>query len=808
MRRRILDFCSFLSPTGADGGQGALGRFAFQLFCLICLAAFCAWAQSPEPADQICPRLAPGSIATSPADLASQKGVLEVTFKFLSVVDEQGLTRYCYVSETGLQAPTLHASPGDHLIIHLQNQLVGAKQGMDGMQMEHSAKRKDSTNCTGDGEMTSASTNLHFHGLNIPPACHQDEVVHTLVQPSESFDYEFQIPPDEPPGLYWYHPHPHGFSAGQVRGGGSGALIVDGIEAVVPAVSGLFERTLVLRDQDRVAGGAGAPSGDISLNYVPITFPGYVPATLQTGAGEKELWRVVNAASFTIFNLQYVINGVAQPVQLIAIDGVPVGGTQNPQSLTEQNIELPPGARAEFVVTTPGLGDQAQLVTEQWDSGPAGFNNPARPIANVVAQAKALASEHFVRRPPKISIQKSARFKGLRDASPSAERTLYFSENFQTTPASFYITVEGQAPAIFNMNQPPNIVVNRGAIEAWTIENRTNEDHIFHIHQLHFQVLEIDGQPVNDPAIRDTVRVPYWSGSGPYPSVKLSMDFRDPNISGTFVYHCHILDHEDLGMMGEIQVVPTPIATTTTLTTASATVNMNASVAVTAQVASAPYSGAPISGTVQFTVDGVNSGSPVPVANGVATFKTSFITGGAHKVAGIYSGDTNYQTSTSNALDLTVAGFALVAGSPTVSGTSATATITVTTFGGFNSTVSLACSVPSALADGTCSIRPTSFAGPGRATLTVHQNASSASQGQSGLGRGAAALLACLVLVIVPARKWNLPARLTLVLIACLLTGVGCSDSNGGPYNIMVSGNGQSNGSTIQNTLTVPIPFR
>ena len=120
------------------------------------------------------------------------------------------------------------------------------------------------------------------------------------------------------------------------------------------------------------------------------------------------------------------------------------------------------------------------------------------------------------------------------------------------------------------MNQQPNIVVHSGTVEDWVIRKPRSEDHIFHIHQIHFQVLEVDGQPVNDPAIRDTVDLPFWSGSGPYPSVKVRMDFRDPNIVGTFVYHCHILQHEDGGMMGEIQVLPSPGSASTTTATASA----------------------------------------------------------------------------------------------------------------------------------------------------------------------------------------------------------------------------------------------
>jgi FtsP/CotA-like multicopper oxidase with cupredoxin domain len=93
-------------------------------------------------------------------------------------------------------------------------------------------------------------------------------------------------------------------------------------------------------------------------------------------------------------------------------------------------------------------------------------------------------------------------------------------------------------------------------VENWTIENHSGEAHAFHIHQLHFLVAAINGIPVQNPDLQDTITVPNWSGSGPYPNVTLRMDFRDPNIAGTFVYHCHILDHEDGGMMAKIQVNP------------------------------------------------------------------------------------------------------------------------------------------------------------------------------------------------------------------------------------------------------------
>ncbi len=140
---------------------------------------------------------------------------------------------------------------------------------------------------------------------------------------------------------------------------------------------------------------------------------------------------------------------------------------------------------------------------------------------------------------------------------------LYFSEkladpNDPTSAVEFYLTVDGQEPKMFDMSSEiPNIVAQQGTVEDWIIENRSRELHAFHIHQLHFLLLDYLGRQVNEDFLRDTVNVPYYDGrSLAYPSIRLRMDFRDPNIVGTFVYHCHLLEHEDKGMMGSIQVNP------------------------------------------------------------------------------------------------------------------------------------------------------------------------------------------------------------------------------------------------------------
>src|SRR6516162_2192212 len=137
--------------------------------------------------------------------------------------------------------------------------------------------------------MTITSLNVHYHGTNTTPGCHGDQVIHTIINSGETFNYSLKFPVDEPPGLYWYHPHVHGLAEAAVQGGASGAIIVEGIASVEPAVANLPERVLIIRDMlrantpDTDQQNGPIPAWDISLNYVPIVYapaqtPIYAPA--------------------------------------------------------------------------------------------------------------------------------------------------------------------------------------------------------------------------------------------------------------------------------------------------------------------------------------------------------------------------------------------------------------------------------------------------------------------------------------------------------------------------------------------------
>jgi FtsP/CotA-like multicopper oxidase with cupredoxin domain len=540
--------------------------------------------------------------------LRSSHGVLNVELAVRDHRESDGTMRYCYVLPDGSQSPTLRLHPGDLLILKLRNELKGAppqaKAGLTGQAQGSQASVANTPElhsatpspdpCT-SGMMSPTSTNLHFHGLTVPPLCHQDDVLKTSIQPGEPpFEYRFRIPEDEPPGLYWYHPHIHGFSSVQVSGGASGALVIEGLERANPTVLGLPERVLVIRDQNllnpnappstsepvvpkvtldsdgdtaNTNTGFGKPAKDLSVNFVPVPYPDYTPAVIRIKPGERQLWRLLNSSSVTYLHLALLFDHVAQPLQVVAIDGVSinVSGPGARASAPADHIGVPPGGRVEFIVTGPPAGKTGLLITRSVDTGQAGENDPNRALASLVAMPGAPALRSVL--PAAAKPLPAPALPWLGNVTAVRVRKLYFSEapsdpNDPNSPTQFFITLDGRQPKPFDPDSGvPDIVVKQGEVEDWIIENRSVELHAFHIHQIHFLLLDWFGIPVNEPFLRDTVNVPYFDNHmTTYPSVRLRMDFRDPNSVGTFPFHCHLLEHEDGGMMGLIRVEPQVVA--------------------------------------------------------------------------------------------------------------------------------------------------------------------------------------------------------------------------------------------------------
>ena len=538
-----------------------------------------------------CPRPDPGSSVPEPRDLRSRDGVLRLELAIRSSRGADGTLRYCYLLPDGSQSPTLRVRPGDLLVVKLRNHLDDT--GLALPSRRESALAAPGRICT-SGAMDPTATNLHFHGLAVPPVCHQDEVLKTSVPAGATFEYRFRIPREQPAGLYWYHPHIHGFSMRSVLGGASGALVVEGLERAIPELAGLPERVLVVRDQNLINPdappspaepvtpqilldpdgdsinthtGYGKPAKDLSINFVPVPYPDYPPALMVMRPGERQLWRVLNASAITYLHLAVLFGATAQRLGIVAIDGVPinVSGKDAPHVAWVDHIGIPPGGRAEFIATAPPEGVVASLITRSVDTGASGDNDPNRILAAVLAATDAPEPVSALDAHPRPAPKRTAQWLG--DLAPLRVRKLYFSEVHADpadpqSPISYFITEQGKEPKAFDPSSAePDIVVRQGDIEDWVIENRTTELHAFHIHQIHFLLLDWFGLPVREPFLRDTVNVPFYDPQmGMFPSVRVRMDFRDPNTVGTFLYHCHVLEHEDGGMMGTIRVEPRQVA--------------------------------------------------------------------------------------------------------------------------------------------------------------------------------------------------------------------------------------------------------
>ena len=311
----------------------------------------------------------------------------------------------------------------------------------------------------------------------------------------------------------------------------------------------------------------------MTLNYVPIAYPALVPAVIAIEPGRREFWRVLNASAETVMDFALTYDGVDQPLEVVGLDGVPIGsrgGATTGKVQTLHHILIPAAGRAEFIVAGPSETiAHASLVTRSIAMGPDGDNDIARPLARLVADPfDVKATPRTIPKPSHSAPPTRESPDALVRAPITARRKLFLSEVLAdpydpSTQPKYFITLDGATPRVFDPADPPAIVTSDAAVEEWTIENRSREMHEFHIHQIHF---ELEG--------RDGVRLPPETATGTWtrrrfhsgrervliPASPWRLDFRGVP-AGDLLYHCHMLDHEDGGMMAIVRVLPRQVAT-------------------------------------------------------------------------------------------------------------------------------------------------------------------------------------------------------------------------------------------------------
>src|SRR5258706_468545 len=487
-----------------------MSRFAIALRLVICAAAtlaaaaFCILELGGRPAGRL----------SNSQELRAKNHTLSLTLH--AGIASNGKNSFYFNGQPN--APTLRLSPGDQLKISYINDLP----------------TKPPEKCLAGPCMD--MTNLHFHGMTVSPDAPQDDVLTMLAMPGKKLSYTVQIPKDHPPGLYWYHTHPHGESYRQVLDGMSGAIVIEGIESYFPALAGLPERVVVVRGRSiekdaqsaelkqsvdlssDVCGGEKEPPEEI------MTVNGFVRPQIAIAPGERQFWRVVNASADRYVDLQ--VEG--QTFEIVAMDGMPIA-RHDPDHRTRSadHVSLPPAGRLEAIVTGPTTGGPHRLISHCVDTGPDGDPNPAMVLADIVPQSKADSPAKAA----KSSLKPD--FKPL-DVTAEEKAPPRFTVVFTEDKNGFYINGEK-----FAVDAAPMVRAKIGSYQHWRIVNASGELHPMHIHQVHFLPYAENEKPIANPVWLDTVNVPYGG------DVDVIIDLYHPVVRGMSVLLYPFLNHPD-----------------------------------------------------------------------------------------------------------------------------------------------------------------------------------------------------------------------------------------------------------------------
>lgn len=466
----------------------------------------------------------------NPPQIRSENGVLRATLTVSqdqALMDEQPriLRRY----NAGLPGPTLRVHPGDVMEIELVNALPPNAPPFPELADNPFLTPDDLCGPVGTSHVAPHdlnTTNLHFHGLHVSPKGNSDNVFLT-VEPGQSQSYRVEIPANHPTGLFWYHPHWHGSVAAQIGTGMAGLIIVEP-EGYVP--QDLPERQLVIQT---VIGGSEAdfdnPQQFMSLSAPRIfTINGDYRPTIRLRHGERQFWRLLLANDFQFCPLDFMAMGLK--ALLIGRDGNPLPAPQEIETL-----HMSPGNRFDVVVegVAPGLRD---LVRQPYRHGLVDL--PATPIGAVHIEASDAPAPAAM--PAQVPVPPD-----ITDAEIVRERRVVLGEvedKRAVFDLAFTINGESYNPDTWDLDPKINTA------EEWTFVNTTAYPHPMHIHINPFQVVAINGEPVLDRPWFDTHVVPA-AGT-------LTIRSRFEDFDGDFVTHCHILPHEDAGMMMNVRILP------------------------------------------------------------------------------------------------------------------------------------------------------------------------------------------------------------------------------------------------------------
>jgi FtsP/CotA-like multicopper oxidase with cupredoxin domain len=365
-------------------------------------------------------------------------------------------------------------------------------------------------------------TTIHWHGMRLPPEADGTPSSQSPVLPGADYEYRFTA---RDASSFWYHPHVRAYD--QIERGLYAPLVVTG--GVTPEVAA--DRYLVLDEVKLNADGTlNRDTSELDRmlgrqGNVLLVNGQHAPVDLEVAAGSRERWRFVNAANGRFFNLR--IPGA----QLLVIGS---DGGLLPEPYSPDSLLITPGERYDVLVTFDGApGSRATLQTIHYDRGhdipDPGPLDLVSVLAGPPGEAPAPLPETWGEAPA----------LPVDDTTPSRPFVL---EELETPGLPVIFTINGE-----QWPDTKPVHVQRGDVEIWEVQNKAAMDHPFHLHGMFFQVLTGSAMSPGLAGWKDTVNVPQKS------TLRFAVQYDPP---GMWMFHCHILEHAELGMMGDLMVMP------------------------------------------------------------------------------------------------------------------------------------------------------------------------------------------------------------------------------------------------------------
>jgi FtsP/CotA-like multicopper oxidase with cupredoxin domain len=426
-----------------------------------------------------------------------------------------GVRLYVRSYEGGSPGPTLRVKPGDTLRIKLINDLPPNR---DALPADVSQPHQFN------------NTNFHFHGSHVSPSGLADNVMRSMT-PGHAYDIEIKLPEDHTKGTYWYHPHHHGSADVQMSSGMVGAVVIEGDFDDVPQIASARERLLVLT---QVVYDANGMIEDFETLFPEtatrfLAINGQRRPIIEMRPGEIQRWRIVNAA----YQDDMLLDLEHHDLHAIAYDGIQLGAIQPLKQLL-----IAPGQRADLLVQASAAGTYA-LNAVPYDQG---HPSPIGPLAKVVVSGAPMDMKLPGKLPPPP-------LQTIKASEITNRRTVTFSATAPEADAAghwqeFSFFIDGKK---FNPDRIDQRV-KLGAVEEWTIVNtHEHDDHVFHIHTNPFEVVSVNGKVLAVPEWRDSVIVDCKGGRVVFRS-------RFLDFTGVYMLHCHMMNHEEMGMMQIVEV--------------------------------------------------------------------------------------------------------------------------------------------------------------------------------------------------------------------------------------------------------------